>query len=174
VHRIVKLWTKFLIIGVLLILSLSGTVYAARATLGAVHSFTVQQTLSKNGDVHTILSWMTLPYIARTYHVPASYLDVSLGLNVAKKPRLYHATLHEIATYFKQSDTEIVYRVQKAILNYRHNKPPDKPEFTPTAESKKVLVKPVPTPTVEGKKVTVRLKPTPKPKSKKHVGRATS
>jgi hypothetical protein len=176
VRIIVRLWTKFTIIGVLLILSLSGTVYAARATLGAVHSFTVQQTLSKSGDVRTIRPWMTINYIGSLCRVPTDYLDDSLGIPPSDKP-LNRATLHELATHFKQSDTEAVYIVQKAILNYRHHEPPVRLEFTPTSTptptSKKVAVKPAftPTPTPKSKKTAVRPKPTPASKGKKTTGR---
>jgi hypothetical protein len=170
VRIIVRLWTKFAIIGILLILSLSGTVYAARATLGAVHSFTVQQTLSKNGDVRTIRPWMTLTYIGHMCRVSINYLDDSLGVERGDK-HFNQTTLHEIATYSKQSDTQIVQRVQKAILNYRHHKPPAQPGFILTSTLQKTPVKLEPTPTPKGKKISVRPQPTPTPKGKKQTGR---
>lgn len=172
VRIIVRLWTKFTIIGLLLILSLSGTVYAARATLGAVHSFTVQQTLSKNGDVRTIRPWMTINYISHMCRVPTNYLDDFLG--VARGDTHFNrATLYEIATYAKQSDTEIVLNVQKAILNYRHHKPADKPGYIISSTARHTSVKPASTvtPKPKSKKITVRPKPTPTPKSKKITGR---
>lgn len=176
VRIIVRLWTKFTIIGILLILSLGGTVYAARATMGAVHSFTVQQAMSKNGDVRTVRPWMTITYIGHMCRVPTDYLDDSLGVAHGDK-HFNYATLHEIATYAKQSDTEIVYSVQKAILNYRHHKLPEKPGYILTSTIQQASVKPTftPTPTPKGKKITVRPKPTPKPtptpKGKKTTGR---
>jgi hypothetical protein len=104
--------------------------------------------------------------------VPTNYLDASLGI----KPRDKHfndATLHEIATHSKQSDTEIVHTVQKAILNYRQHKPPARSEFTPTPKSKKTLARPAPTPTPTSAKTPVRLEFTPTPKSKKISVRPT-
>lgn len=172
VRIIVRLWTKFAIIGILLILSLSGTVYAARATLGAVHSFTVQQTLSKNGDVRTIRPWMTITYIGHMCRVPTDYLDDSLGVARGDK-HFNRATLHEVATYAKQSDTEIVHSVQKAILNYRHHRPPEKPGYILSSKDQQTPVKLefTPTPTPKSKKIAVRPKPTPTPKSRKTTGR---
>jgi hypothetical protein len=170
VHIIVRLWTKFTIIGILLILSLSGTVYAARATLGAVHSFTVQQTLSRNGDVRTIRPWMTITYIGHMCRVSINYLDDSLGVERGDK-HFNYVTLYEIATYSKQSDTAIVQRVQKAILNYRQHKPPEKPRFILTSTLQKVPVKLELTPTPRSKKLRVRPQPTPTPRSKKPTGR---
>jgi hypothetical protein len=174
VRIIVRLWAKFAIIGILLILSLSGTVYAARATLGAVHSFTVQQTLSKNGDVRTVRPWMTINYISHMCRVPTNYLDDSLG--VARGDTHFNrATLHEIATYAKQSDAEIVSHTQKAVLNYRHHKPAEKPGYIISSTVKQAPVKPAstakPTATPKSKKITARPKLTPTPKSKKTTGR---
>ena len=172
VRIIVRLWTKFAIIGILLILSLSGTVYAARATLGAVHSFTVQQTLSKSGDVRTIRPWMTITYIGYMCRVPTNYLDDSLGVARGDK-HFNRATLHEIATYAKQSDTEIVLSAQKAILNYRHHQPPDKPAYVLTSKAQKapVRLELTATPTPKSKKTAVRPKPTPTPINQKNTGR---
>lgn len=171
---IVRLWTKFAVIGILLILSLSGTVYAARAALGAVHSFTVQQTLSKNGDVRTLRPWMTINYISHMCLVPTNYLDDSLG--VARGDTHFNrATLHEIATYAKQSDTQIVYHTQKAVLNYRHHKPADKPGYIISSTARHTTAKPAstakPTATPKSQKTTVKPKPTSTPKSKKTTGR---
>src|SRR5690242_5080776 len=146
VRIIVRLWTKLAIIGILLILSLSGTVYAARATLGAVHSFTVQQTLSKNGDIRTIRPWMTITYIGHMCRVPTTYLDDSLGV-AHGDTHFNRATLHEIATYAKQSDTDIVYSAQKAVLNYRHHKPAHKPGYVLSSKTQKTQVKLEVTPT---------------------------
>jgi hypothetical protein len=185
----VRLWAKFTIISVLLILSLSGTVYAARATLGAVHSFTVQQTLSKSGDIRIIRPWMTIHYIGNLCRVPTDYLDDSLDIPPGDK-HFNRATLHELATHFKQSDTEIVHIVQKAILNYRQHRPPVRLELTPIPASKNLVVKPAftpapaskqigtrptftpePTPTPARKKIATRPKLLPTPKGKKTMGR---
>ncbi len=116
-------WVKFTFIGLLLIVSLCGTIYAARATIGAVHSLSVQQTLNRTRDVRTVRSWMTIPYIAHTYRVPANYLYTSLGIK-SKDKHINHVTLHTIATNSRRPDNEIVHRVQKAILTYRQQPEP--------------------------------------------------
>jgi hypothetical protein len=123
-----------------------------------------------------IRPWMTINYIGHLCRVPTDYLDESLGIQPGDK-HFNRATLHKAATHFKQSDTEIVYIVQKAILNYRRHKPPARlestPTPTPTPTSQKAPVKLAftPTPTPTSKKITVRPKPTPTPKGKKTTGR---
>lgn len=118
-----KLRTKLIVIAVLLVLSLGGTVYAARAALSAVHNFTVQQELTQTQDVQAVRPWMTVPYIARTYRVPTSYLYESLG--VPEKNRHFeHATLHIIASQMRRPVNEVIRRVQRAIITYRQQHSP--------------------------------------------------
>jgi hypothetical protein len=128
--------------------------------------------MSKNGDVRIIRPWMTITYIGHMCRVPTNYLDESLGVARGDK-QFNHATLHEIATYAKQSDTAIVDSVQKAILNYRHHKQPDKPGYAliSTVQKTPIKLEFTPTPTPKSKKTSITPKPTPTPKSKKPTGR---
>lgn len=69
------------------------------------------------GDVGTVGSWMTLPYVAHVYHVPAACLDQSL--DVARPALQKHATLGYLASYYKKNVTNVIHTVQATILNYR-------------------------------------------------------
>lgn len=73
------------------------------------------------GDVHTIDQWMTLPYIAHTYHVPESYLYNQLRLSSSH--RLPHTTLQVLAISDHQPVSHFINQVQQAILAYRNAHP---------------------------------------------------
>lgn len=96
-------------------LSLSGTVFAARSTVAAYQSFHQQRVQYEQGNVATLRAWMTLPYIAYTYHVPASYLYRSLNMKETRD------TLQTIANRRKRPVKDIIASVQKAILQYRQD-----------------------------------------------------
>ncbi|HEX4203119.1 MAG TPA: hypothetical protein VHZ51_02755 [Ktedonobacteraceae bacterium] len=124
-----NLRVKFALIGVLLLMSLSGTFFAAHATLGAVHSLQVQQKFARVDDVRAIQPWMTVPFISHIYHVPPDYLYATLDVKPQKKPPAYttlhttfqNTTLHTIALSTKHPDAEIINKVQQAIKRYQHS-----------------------------------------------------
>ena len=113
--------TSLLLTGVLFILSLSGGIFAAHATIGAVRSFQYESTLAKKGDVQTIGDWMTVPYISRVYHVPEPYLYRTL--HMPPTPPSPHVTLHALALHTKRPVNLLIKNVQNAILTYRTSHP---------------------------------------------------
>lgn len=157
-----KVRTRFLITVSLLLLALSGTAIAARATVGAFQQFQEEQTLTAKNDVQMVHAWMTIPYIAHNYHVPTSYLYKAL--KIAKEDHVaQHSTLNEFAMHTRQSVTTIIHTVQVAILNYRkqHPTPPAHPRraksLTPPAKPTQFTQpasKRTPTPTIHSKQNT--------------------
>ncbi len=95
---------------------LGGTALAAADTVQAIHSFQQQRALIRSGDIHTIRPWMTIPYIAHTYHVPERYLCTKLG--VAYNSSARHKTMHTLAILKQQPVEKIIQEVQQAILIY--------------------------------------------------------
>lgn len=112
---------KIVLIGVLLLLALGATVGAAAATFQAYQNFQRQNALAKAGDVVTIHSWMTIPYIAHLYHVPESYLYNSL--HISNGHSLHHKTLHSLAKKYNRPVNELIHEVQTAIQTYRKTHP---------------------------------------------------
>jgi hypothetical protein len=129
-----SLRVKVILIGVLLLLALATTAIAANATFQAVQRFQQQKALAAAGDVRTIRPWMTIPYIARFYHVPEVYLYRSLHIYDARPPR--HATLRALAIRFNRPVDEMIHQIQIAILNYRKQHP-NKPRSSSHAVAQK-------------------------------------
>jgi hypothetical protein len=109
--------TSLILTGVLFVLTLSGGVLAAHATINALHTLQRQRTLTKEGDVETIQQWMTIPYMARVYHIPEPYLYQSLHVPTGHPTP--HITLHALAEHRKVPDTTLISTVQRAIISYR-------------------------------------------------------
>ena len=120
---------KFVIVGVLLAIALCATAVAAGKTIQAVQGFQQTQTLVRERDARTVRSWMTIPYIARTYNVPESYL--SRWLNLKSLPSADHVTLRMIAVQTNRTVADVVHSVQQAILAYRSQHPPARETPTP-------------------------------------------
>ena len=113
---------KFVFVGVLLFLAVGITIIAAMATIQAIQGFQQQNSLVKADDVRTVSDWMTIPYIARTYHVPEDYLYRWLHITSMQKP--VHATLRSLAARYHQTVNNMVRSVQMAIQAYRTQHPP--------------------------------------------------
>ncbi len=64
---------------------------------------------------------MTIPYIARTYHVPEDYLYQWLHITDRQKP--VHATLRLLAARYHRSVNSMIQSVQAAIRAYRAQHP---------------------------------------------------
>lgn len=121
---------RIIVISILLLLAVGSTVLAATSTVQAFHAFQRQRTLVKIGDVSTVRSWMTVPYIARVYHVPQS--SVYSALHLVKKPDSSHMTLSEVAQHSHQPIAKIIQIVQHSILEYRRQHPMSSHTPTPT------------------------------------------
>ena len=104
-------------VSLLLCIALAGMVFAAAGTVRAYQSFQEDHQRSIAGDVGTISSWMTLPYISHVYHVPAACLYGSLDISAPALQK--HATLGYIANYYKKPVDTIIHNVQRVILDYR-------------------------------------------------------
>ncbi len=113
---------KIVLLGLLLFLALSTTVFAARSTYSAVQHLQQQNALVRVGDVHSIRSWMTIPYIAHLYHVPASYLYHAL--HVPDTPAFQHLTLHALSLRYKRPVNDLIRELQNAIETYRRQHTP--------------------------------------------------
>lgn len=130
--------TTIIIISILLCVALVAVVITTLGTVRAIQSLQQQHTLAKAGDVSTIRPWMTIPYIAHTYHVPENYLYDSLHIPDTHTTR--HMPLHALATHYQRPLSSVVQDVQSAVTLYRKqhpqphtNMPPH--EGTPTTTS---------------------------------------
>jgi len=108
-------------LGLLVCLALGLTLFFAVRTVQAVQHFqqTHQQVVS--GDVRSIRPWMTIPYIARVYRVPESYLLQSLRITDPGSVR--HVTLTTLAGRLGLTPDALIYKIQAAILTYRQSHP---------------------------------------------------
>ncbi len=108
-------------LGILVCLALGLTLFFAVRTVQAVQHFqqTHQQVVS--GDVRSIRPWMTIPYIARVYRVPESYLLQSLRISDPESVR--HVTLTSLAGRLGLTPDALIHDLQTAILTYRQSHP---------------------------------------------------
>lgn len=123
--------------GILLCMALGLTIFCAVQTVQAVQRFQQVHKLASSGDVSTISSWMTVPFIAHFYHVPESYLDESL--HIANEASVRHIPLHELANRVKRPLNALIHDIQRAILNYRkqHRIRAGAPPLAPTSTERK-------------------------------------
>jgi hypothetical protein len=112
---------KLFLTGFLLCIALGVVIFCAIQTWQAIQRFQQNRNLMLSGDVSTIRSWMTIPYIARVYHVPESYLDTQLRITNPQDQR--KVTLSILATRFNRPVDKIIHDVQQAILAYRKQHP---------------------------------------------------
>jgi len=132
VHKL-SVRARIFLTGILLVLSLICTVFATRATVSAFQSFQQENKLMKQGDVHTIRPWMTVPYIARVCQVPEHYLYDALHL--PDTPSSHHTTLQAIATRNHTTVEKVIRAVQDAILLYREHQRGYSPHLSVPASS---------------------------------------
>ena len=108
--------------GILLCLALGATIFCALQTVQAIQRFEESRNLATSGDVSTIGDWMTLPYIARVYHVPENYLDQWLHIRDRQSTR--HTTLHALADRYNRPVDSLIHDIQRAIVTYRKQHTP--------------------------------------------------
>ncbi len=108
---------KFISICLLLCVALICTIFAARGTIRAYQQFEQDHQAVMAGDVNAIDPWMTLPYIARVYRVPASCFYQSL--QIPNPVMRQHATLRSIADSSGKPVNEIIREVQTVVEDYR-------------------------------------------------------
>lgn len=108
---------KRIAMGALLCLALGLTVFAAIQVAQGVARFRQDRALALSGDVRAIRPWMTIPYVARLYHVPERYLLQSLRISDPTSVR--HVTLSTLAARLHVSSSALIHELQVAILTYR-------------------------------------------------------
>ncbi len=113
-------WTGFL-----LCIALGVTVFCAIQTVQAIQTFQKNHKLALSGDVSTIRSWMTIPFVARTYHVPESYLVDSL--HISNSESLRRDSLGTLAIRYNRPLNAFINDVQRSILLYRKQHPLQSP-----------------------------------------------
>ncbi len=123
--------TTIIVTGILLCVAVATVAFTLAETVQAVQGLQHQGSLMKTGDVRTVRSWMTIPYIAHTYHVPGSYLYTSIGVtNSAAQNR---ASLYALATQKKRPVATVVSGIQHAIVAYRKQHPHHAVPIHPTS-----------------------------------------
>lgn len=110
---------KFISVSLLLCMALICTVFAATGTIRAYQQFEQDHQGVLTGDVNTIRPWMTLPYIARVYRVPAPCFYQSL--QIIDPVVRQHATLRSIADAKKEPVDALLYHVRTIIQDYRNH-----------------------------------------------------
>jgi hypothetical protein len=126
-----SLRVRFAITLILLLLTLFCVAFAARSTVVTWQQFRQQNAMARSGDVRTIGPWMTIPYIAHTYHIPETYLYSQLQL--PDSLALHHTTLHLLAMRYHRPIDHLVSQLQGAITNYRKKHPLRPPPPSPGA-----------------------------------------
>lgn len=115
--------------GALLCLTLGLTLFCAVSLAHAIGRFNESRKLSLSGDVRTIRPWMTIPYIAKVYHVPESYLLETL--HIANPESVRHVPLFSLSSRLGMSTDALIKQIQTAILTYRDQHPTQPPSPTP-------------------------------------------
>lgn len=128
---------RILLIGLLLVVAVILTAVTANTTIQSFKTFQHENELARKGDISTIRSWMTIPYISRYYHVPKNYLYDSLHLTSPTydfygKHSRDHLTLVSIATITKRNINELISDLQRDIRDYHKLHPQPTPGPTPT------------------------------------------
>ncbi len=106
---------KVLLLGVLIGVVLGATTFAAVRTYQVYQRLHQYSLKVQARDAQIIRAWMTLPYIARVYHVPEDYLYQWLGLQ--NTPPLHHATLYAVAERLHQPVEQVITSVQHAFTS---------------------------------------------------------
>jgi hypothetical protein len=111
---------KFAVVSVLLFLALISMLFAAASTAQAYQQFEQEHQQFVAGDVGTVSFWMTVPYVAHVYHVPADCLSQALALSTPFLRK--RANLRLIAAHYKEPVSAIIRRVQQIVTDYRQHK----------------------------------------------------
>jgi hypothetical protein len=98
-------WRRTLALGVAFVLALAGTyIFASRASRRA------RQIDTATEPIH---AWMSIPFIAHTYHVPAAVLFQAIGVPPLK-PR-DRRSVRRIARELNRPVPELISQLQRAI-----------------------------------------------------------
>lgn len=111
-----RLWIGLIIVGLILILFFG---------MRAARSFWRVQHMgpgSDAADIDAIRGWMTIPYIAHTYHIPPEYLFDQLQIPIEGNQEKSLADLN--SAYFNGAEGEIMTRIKQAIRDFQTAPPP--------------------------------------------------
>lgn len=115
-----KTHVKLAITGLLLSLAVILVCFSATSTIQAYKHIQQNNRRVQTGDVTTIDAWMTIPYIARVYHVPE--LCFTQTLRISNRTLAEHATLRTIADHYHWPVQTLIQRMQQVILQYRQKR----------------------------------------------------
>ncbi len=124
---------KFAFTSLLLCFALLVTAFTATGTIQAYQHFQQDHQSIQQGDVTTVRPWMTIPYIARVYHVPQPCFTQSLHL--ADRSLVEHATLRVLADHYQRPLERLIHDVQNVILHYRRKELNCGPAPSPTTRT---------------------------------------
>ena len=108
---------KFIYTSLLLCLAVFLTFFTATSTIQAYQYFQQDHQRIQAGDVTTVSSWMTIPYVSRVYKVPEPCFTQTLHLS--NRWLVEHATLRTVADHYQRPLAGLLLDVQHVILNYR-------------------------------------------------------
>lgn len=131
---------KLIYTSLLLCLALLLTCFTATGTIQAYQQFQQDHQRVQNGDVTTVSSWMTIPYVSHLYRVPEPCFTQTLNMNDHWLVR--HATLRVLADDYQLPLSKLLYDVEHIILQYRRKQltcGPPPPPTTIQATSTHVL-----------------------------------
>lgn len=114
-----RIYVKFLCVSLLLCLALACLLFSATRTIQAYQQLQQSHQRTLSGDVSSVDAWMTVPYIARVYHIPENCLYQTLRLPGTWMVR--HSTLRVIADHVARPVDSVIRDVRRVILRYRQN-----------------------------------------------------
>lgn len=112
-----KTSVKFTYTSLLLCLALLLTCFTATGTIQAYQHFQQDHQRIQAGDVTTVSSWMTIPYVSHVYRVPEPCFTETLHLS--DHWLVEHATLRVIADHYQRPLEKLIRDIQDVIVSYR-------------------------------------------------------
>ncbi len=96
-------------------------VLGGRATWRLVHRLTGPPPPPRQADISAIAGWMSVPYVARAYRVPAAELFKALGVSPAGHRT---STLDDLARETGRTPDETLRLVREAVRAWQETHPP--------------------------------------------------
>ncbi len=113
-------WQRWLIVA-LIALAVVGIALAAPAAYRLARGHPRRPLPPRQTDVSLIAGWMTVPYVARTFHVPPEVIFHALGVSPAGHER---ASLNDLAAETGRSPDEVVATVRSTVASFQATHPP--------------------------------------------------
>jgi hypothetical protein len=112
-----KTSVKFIYTSLLLCLAVLLTCFTATGTIQAYQHFQQDHQRIQAGDVTTVSSWMTIPYVSQVYKVPEPCFTQNMHLS--DRWLVEHATLRAISDHYRRPLGKLILDVQHVIVTYR-------------------------------------------------------